>query len=136
MSTNCIFCKIISDEVTSTKYFENDELLVFKDIKPASKVHVLAIPKKHIVNVNSLTKSDIPLINQLLENGKRIVEELGGDTEDMLMGFHKPPFNSISHLHLHLISPCKDMSLISRLMFCGWWFTSVDNVLTAIKSKL
>lgn len=58
---DCIFCKIISGEAPCTKYYEDEECLVFKDIKPASTHHLLAIPKMHIKNIDSLTKKDIPL---------------------------------------------------------------------------
>lgn len=145
MNQNCIFCKIITGEADSTKYYEDEETLVFKDIKPAAKHHFLSIPKKHITNINSLTKDDIPLgitiryifinqiktyllVNKLVEEGKKVLLEQGGETENMLLGFHCPPFNAISHLHLHVISPRNEMSFLSRIMFKpkSWWFITVS----------
>ena len=43
---DCIFCKIIKGEIPSTKVYEDDKVLAFKDINPASPIHVLVIPKK------------------------------------------------------------------------------------------
>ncbi|XP_049818335.1 adenosine 5'-monophosphoramidase HINT3 isoform X2 [Aethina tumida] len=138
MNQNCIFCKIITGEANSTKYYEDEETLVFKDIKPAAKHHFLSIPKKHITNINSLTKDDIPLVNKLVEEGKKVLLEQKGETENMLLGFHCPPFNAISHLHLHVISPRNEMSFLSQIMFRpkSWWFITVDDVLHNLQNKL
>lgn len=61
MSSTCIFCNIITGNAPSEKCYQNDELIVFKDIKPASKFHLLAVPLQHIPNINSLEKDHIPL---------------------------------------------------------------------------
>lgn len=51
------------------------------------------------------------------------------------LGFHWPPFNTISHLHLHAISPQSEMSLISRAMFKpdSWWFVTVSKIINSLK---
>lgn len=141
--SSCIFCKIISGEAPGEIYYQDDEILVFKDIKPASKFHFLAVPKEHIHNVNSLTKDHIPLstimfiiepqveflvlVQRFISKSKEILSEKGGSVDDIRFGFHLPPFNSVSHLHLHVISPASEMSYLSRLIFKpnSWWFASV-----------
>ncbi|XP_057651379.1 adenosine 5'-monophosphoramidase HINT3-like isoform X3 [Diorhabda carinulata] len=126
---NCIFCKIVCGEAPSEILFQNDEIIVFKDIKPASKHHYLVVPKNHIINVNHLvTKEDKLLVERLIEIGKKVLEENGGTIEDARLGFHLPPFNSINHLHLHVISPMSEMSFFSRLIFKPntWWFQLRD----------
>ncbi|XP_060521022.1 adenosine 5'-monophosphoramidase HINT3-like [Cylas formicarius] len=131
MSPNCIFCKIINRESPADIQFENEEVIVFKDIKPAAKHHFLSVPKEHIVNVNSLsTKDHKNLLNRLIEHGKRTVGDSGGDVQDLRLGFHLPPFNSVSHLHLHVISPASQMSILSRVIFKPntWWFASVEQI--------
>ncbi|EFA01428.2 Histidine triad nucleotide-binding protein 3-like Protein [Tribolium castaneum] len=114
-------------------------MIIFKDIKPASKHHFLAVPKEHIPNVNSLSKNQIPLINDLIAKSKQVLADKGGNLDDTRLGFHLPPFNSVSHLHLHIISPVSEMSFISSFVFKpnSWWFTSVDQILEKLeKSKL
>lgn len=59
--SNCIFCKIISGDAPAEIVYRDDEVIVFKDIKPASTFHFLAIPKEHIPTVNSLTKNHTEL---------------------------------------------------------------------------
>ena len=45
---DCLFCKIAAGEIPSTKVYEDDEALAFRDIAPQAPVHVLVIPKKHV----------------------------------------------------------------------------------------
>ena len=45
---NCLFCKIAAGEIPSTKVYEDDEVLAFRDIAPQAPTHVLVIPKKHV----------------------------------------------------------------------------------------
>jgi galactose-1-phosphate uridylyltransferase len=57
-SSKCIFCEIVDEKVPATKIiFENDNILIFNDIKPASEFHYLAIPKVHIDNPKCLNVS-------------------------------------------------------------------------------
>ncbi len=44
---DCLFCKIISGEIPSTKVFEDDQVLAFRDIAPMAPTHILVIPKTH-----------------------------------------------------------------------------------------
>ncbi|KAK9874374.1 hypothetical protein WA026_002721 [Henosepilachna vigintioctopunctata] len=135
---NCIFCKIISGTEPAQVCYQDDEFLAFRDIKPVAKIHFLVIPKQHFVSVNSLNADNISLVERMKECGKNIINELGGDITDIRLGFHCPPFNSIKHLHLHCISPTKDMSFLHNLMFRpnSWWFSTVDQTLENLKSKI
>lgn len=52
----CIFCDIIAGESLATQIdFENENIVIFKDIKPASDFHYLAVPKNHIEDVRTLS---------------------------------------------------------------------------------
>lgn len=72
------------------------------------------------------------------EIGNKILLENGGDINDVLSGFHRPPFNTVGHLHLHIISPASQMSTISRLMFRpnSLWFECVSKKLVHLMSIL
>lgn len=48
---NCIFCKIAAGEIPSTKVYEDERVLAFRDIDPQAPVHVLLIPKKHFADI-------------------------------------------------------------------------------------
>ena len=131
--------------------------VAFKDIKPASKFHFLVIPKKHIPNVKSLTLSDKEMgryfrLNKFLanylqfifsvESMKRIMLEILAsnsqtDLDQISLGFHLPPFNSIKHLHLHGISPKSDVGFIGRMIFRenSWWYQTVDSVIRSLPAE-
>lgn len=102
---DCLFCKIIKGEIPSSKVYEDDEILAFNDINPAAPVHVLVIPKKHIVNVNEIKKEDEALIGSIFtkipmvaekagikESGYRIITNCGKDSGQEVM-----------HLHFHIL---------------------------------
>ena len=52
---DCLFCKIISGEIPSTKVYEDENVYAFKDINPEAPCHVLVIPKKHIASMDEVT---------------------------------------------------------------------------------
>lgn len=67
-------------------------------------------------------------MENLYARGKEKLNELGINVQNARFGFHWPPFNSIDHLHLHVIAPVKEMSFIGRLIFkpTDIWFVSVS----------
>lgn len=69
-------------------------------------------------------------MERLIAEGRQVIEKAGGDLNDLRMGFHLPPFNSVGHVHLHLICPASNMSFIHRAMFKPntWWFVEVSEI--------
>ena len=53
---DCLFCKIISGDIPSTKVFEDDQVLAFRDIAPMAPTHILVIPKTHIAGDRKSTR--------------------------------------------------------------------------------
>jgi histidine triad (HIT) family protein len=102
--TNCLFCKIVAQEIPSDKILENSEFLAFRDIDPKAPVHVLVIPKKHFEDIVEISTSDNVLTAGLmkfatevaqiekLENGFRIVLNTG------LEGGQ-----TVQHVHAHVL---------------------------------
>uniref|UniRef100_A0A6M2CSI1 Adenosine 5'-monophosphoramidase HINT3 n=1 Tax=Rhipicephalus microplus TaxID=6941 RepID=A0A6M2CSI1_RHIMP len=132
----CIFCKIAAGkEPKTTLLYQDEDYVVFSDIPPASTHHYLIVPKKHVKDTKSLSRTDIPLVNHLVEIGKQVLEQCGGSMDSCRMGFHWPPFTSISHLHLHVIAPVADMSMLARLVF--WprtpWFSLVEDTISYLE---
>ena len=101
----CIFCNYKTQKVVE----ESEELVLFEDIKPMAKHHYLCIAKKHIKDINSLTKDDIIMLKNMKEMAIKYLTEIFKDegvTKDILIfGFHFPPFTSIQHLHMHCVVP-------------------------------
>ena len=103
---DCIFCKIINKEIPAEIVYENEHVLVFKDIKPAAPVHLLLIPKKHIPTFFDVTEEDAGIIGRiqlaaghvaremgLTDRGFRLAGNCGRDAGQMVM-----------HIHYHLLA--------------------------------
>jgi histidine triad (HIT) family protein len=71
-----IFTKIINREIPAEIVFENDNIIVIKDINPEAKIHLLLIPKKEIPTINDLQESDHELFLELFTRAKKIALEL------------------------------------------------------------
>ncbi|XP_049958483.1 adenosine 5'-monophosphoramidase HINT3-like isoform X4 [Schistocerca serialis cubense] len=126
----CLFCKIYDGDEPTEVLYRDEDYIVFPDIKPAAKHHYLVITREHIRHAKQLTSKDKNIIEDMVRIGKEVLEERGGDLSDLRLGFHWPPFYSIGHLHLHVISPASDMSFVSLLMFRNnsWRFVSPEYV--------
>ncbi|XP_061390408.1 adenosine 5'-monophosphoramidase HINT3 [Musca vetustissima] len=133
----CIFCQIINHTKEAVIEVETDEYVIFKDIKPASTHHYLAVPKRHVESLKTMTKDDIPLVNDLEKAMKEFFISKGIDTEDALFGFHMPPFISVHHLHLHGIAPRSTMSWMNSFVFKTHspWFKLVEDARKYLENK-
>ncbi len=100
----CIFCKIIDKETPSDIIYENDEVIVIKDVNPKAPVHFLIIPKKHIPSVNHIETKDKALIGDLILAAKEIAKEKNLKGYKLLINVGKEGGQIIEHLHVHLLS--------------------------------
>ena len=102
--SDCLFCKIIAGDIPSTKVYEDETVLAFRDIAPQAPTHILVIPKAHIGSVAEITAENsgvvahifevIPAIAKAegLENGYRVVSNCGADAGQ-----------TVHHLHFHIL---------------------------------
>jgi len=102
---NCIFCKIINDEIPSRKVYEDEEVLAFHDVNPQAPVHVLVIPKKHIAKVSDMDGEDEPLLGKLVHVSKKVADDLGilEDGFRLVINNGKKANQTVFHIHLHVI---------------------------------
>ena len=101
---NCLFCKIVAGVIPSTKVYEDELVLAFRDIAPQAPVHVLVIPKTHIPSVAAITGENSALVAHIFEviarvaeaeglaNGYRVVSNCGPDAGQ-----------TVHHLHFHIL---------------------------------
>jgi histidine triad (HIT) family protein len=101
----CLFCQIANKEIPAEIVYEDDKILAFKDIKPVAPVHLLIIPKKHILSVNHLEKQDRELIGELFLVAQKNAKEQGISKTGYRLVFNigRDAGQTIEHLHLHLI---------------------------------
>ena len=108
MSQNCLFCKIIEGSIPATKVYEDEHVLAFKDINPVAPVHLLVVPKHHVVSMQDVTLDDADWLGKLMslipkiaaENGCRPGPEGG---YRLVINSGQDGGQEIDHLHVHII---------------------------------
>jgi len=103
--SGCVFCKIIAGEIPAKKLYEDGEMLAFLDIKPASPVHFLVIPKKHVDNLFELEEADAALLGRMLFKAKEIAKEQGCEEKGgrFVINAKKDGGQTVDHLHIHFL---------------------------------
>ena len=101
---DCIFCKIINKEKPADFLYEDDKVIVIKDINPKAPVHLLIIPKKHILSVEEIGLGDRELMGDLILTAKKIAKEKNLNSYKLLINVGRNAGQIIDHLHMHLLS--------------------------------
>ena len=101
---NCLFCKIVAGTIPSTKVYEDETVLAFRDIAPMAPTHILVIPKTHIPSVDGVNAENSAVVAHIfevipqiakaegLEKGYRVVSNCGPDAGQ-----------TVPHLHFHIL---------------------------------
>jgi len=101
----CIFCDIVHKKIPSDIIFENGALVAFQDIHPKAPVHVLIVPKKHVVSVNEFTKEDAPDIAALVLAAPVVAEAVGvKDGYKLAFNVGRKGGQLVDHVHIHLLA--------------------------------
>ncbi len=103
--SDCLFCKIAAGEIPSTKVYEDETVLAFRDINPQAPVHILVIPKAHIASAAEVTDENAGAVadcfkaiakiakQEQLERGFRVLSNVGEDAGQ-----------TVKHLHFHILA--------------------------------
>lgn len=102
---DCIFCKIIKGELPSSKVYENDDIVVFKDINPAAPIHVLVVPKIHLESLEDLNQDNIDVITKIHTAILETTSILGinKDGYRVVVNCGKNGGQTVPHLHYHIL---------------------------------
>jgi histidine triad (HIT) family protein len=106
MSTepDCIFCKILRNEIPSSRVYEDDEVLVFKDIHPSAPVHLLVIPKKHIARLSEAKPEDQAVLGKMMLVASQVAREQGSvDGFRTIVNDGRVGRQDVFHLHMHVL---------------------------------
>lgn len=100
-----IFTKIINREIPSEIVYEQEDIIVIKDINPEAKTHLLIIPKKEIATINDIEESDRNLISEMFFVAKKVAKDLNIEEWYKLhFNVWKKWWQEVMHIHLHLLS--------------------------------
>ena len=101
---DCLFCSIIAGEIPSTKVYEDEQVLAFRDINPQAPTHILVVPKAHITDCDGVTEENSAVVAHIftvipqiaraegLTGGYRVVSNCGADAGQ-----------TVQHLHFHIL---------------------------------
>ena len=101
---NCIFCKIIAGEIPSNKVYEDEDMLVFRDINPQAKVHCLCVPKSNFATLSEMNEQQAENVKKCLVKIPGIAAELGlSDGYRLIINQGKDAGQTVFHLHIHIL---------------------------------
>jgi histidine triad (HIT) family protein len=101
----CLFCKIVRREVSADVILEDDEVLAFKDVRPAAPSHALVIPKKHITSIHEAEAEDGALLGRMMLAAQQVAEKLGLGPSGyrLVVNTGRDAGQSVFHLHVHVL---------------------------------
>jgi len=108
---DCLFCKIVAGDIPSTKVYEDDLVLAFRDIAPQAPTHILVIPKAHIPSCAAITAENSAVVAHIFEVIAQIAKQEGLDGGFRVVsncGDHAG--QTVHHLHFHILGG-KQLSL-------------------------
>ena len=102
----CLFCKIVAGEIPSTKVFEDNEILAFRDIDPQAPQHIVIVPKTHIASANEITAENSHLVAKVFEAAAKIAKEQGFSENGyrIVNNCGEDGGQTVGHIHFHLLA--------------------------------
>ena len=101
----CLFCKIIKKEIPSEMLYEDDKVIVIKDISPQAPIHVIIITKQHIADLNCLKQDESEIISHIFMVAKKIAQTLGIAEHGyrIVSNCGEQGGQTVQHIHFHLL---------------------------------
>lgn len=104
---DCLFCKIINGDIPSSKIYEDDKVLVFKDINPIAPTHWLIIPKSHLTSVSDVTAENSNLVGYIFEVASKLAKENNIESYRIITNCGDDAGQTVKHLHFHFLAGAK-----------------------------
>lgn len=101
---NCVFCKIVKGDIPSTKVYEDDDMIIIKDLNPQAPVHLLLIPKEHYANIVEMSDAQAQTLAKCLKKLSTLTDKLGLQNGFRLVSNKgEDGCQSVGHLHIHIL---------------------------------
>lgn len=103
--SECIFCQMVKKEMSVTPLYEDEHALAFDDINPQARVHVLVIPKRHVISLDDAKETDADLLGRLLLVCGKMARERGVAAQGyrVVANTGRGAGQSVFHLHFHVL---------------------------------
>ncbi|MBK8872268.1 MAG: histidine triad nucleotide-binding protein [Elusimicrobia bacterium] len=104
--TECLFCRIVRKEVPCRMVFEDEGVLAFHDILPHAPVHVLVVPKKHVVRLSDLESTKGDLLARVQDTVRRLADHFSVNESGFRWVANNGPDagQAVGHLHFHFLA--------------------------------
>ncbi len=105
MDESCTFCKIIKGEKSADFVYQDESLVVFKDIRPPAPVHLLIVPREHIPSINDVKEKDKDIVFKMVMTAREMAKEhsIAESGYRLVFNVERGGGQVIFHLHLHLL---------------------------------
>ena len=100
---NCLFCKIVAEDIPAAVVKKTDRVTVFKDIAPEAPTHLLVIPNQHFANMAEVAASEPALVGEIISVADQVATELGLSSYRTNINTGAGAGQSVFHAHLHLL---------------------------------
>lgn len=109
MTENCLFCGIVAGSIPSQQVAENDRAIAFMDINPATRGHLLVVPRTHSTDLRETSAEDLTAATLLAQSlVSRVIDRLDADGANLLSCIGADAWQSVFHTHLHVVPRYKD----------------------------
>jgi len=116
----CLFCKIVNNEIPAYKIYEDDLVLAFLDIHPMSKGHTLIIPKKHAKDIFDLDEETLKRISSTAKKiAQKMKDSLAADGVNLYHASGAHAEQTVFHFHLHVVPRKKDDTICFNCAVVG-----------------
>ena len=101
---DCLFCKIVAGEIPATRVAEDERTIAFMDINPATRGHVLVVPRGHAKDLLEIDQEDLAAVASTAQRVARTMpERLGADGVNLLNSCGRAAWQTVFHFHVHVI---------------------------------
>lgn len=102
---DCLFCKIIAQEIPSQVVYEDDHVVAIRDIQPQAPVHVLILPRKHLATVHEIPEADLGILSHMTFAAQVVAEDMGIEKKGyrLVINCNQEGGQTVYHLHMHLL---------------------------------
>jgi len=102
---DCVFCQIAQGKIPAEVVYQDEQVICFQDLNPRAPVHLLVIPREHLVSLNAADEKHRSLLGQILLVAKQVARETGidGDGYRLVTNCGRNGGQEVPHLHFHLL---------------------------------
>ena len=103
--SDCLFCKIVSGEISTDFVYKDENVIAFRDINPQAPTHILIIPREHIETLNDIDQSHVELLGAMQLTASYLAKEEGINEKGFRTVFNcnRAAGQTVFHIHLHML---------------------------------